>query len=183
MTPGDQLLDYYDELVGQPPRYTRVSEPDDPAGLFAVVYNDAPHAGASMGFTCGLSHVHQPDGSHKELLIAMQDVESSWALACAYLAYQLKERCSFQHGDVINFHATIAHSSGMSAFLVVHPLWLAKEACRVDLGVRTVELMQLVPLYDEERAGLLIDANVQRWIAAHPGHLLMNPNRPPLVLA
>jgi hypothetical protein len=42
----------------------------------------------------------------------------------------------------------------MSAFVVVHPLHVSSQDTLVDLGVRQVELVQLVPLYEQERAWL-----------------------------
>src|SRR5262249_23719355 len=149
-----KLLDHFDRLAASEPRFIQVSDEGTRPAIYTAIYRDFPEPGAFTGFTVGLSHFHPPGGGHKELTISMRDTDDSWALACGFLAFQLRERCPFLCGETINFREQIAKSSTMSAFLVIHPRHIARPDTVVDLGVRRVELVELVPLYEEERAWL-----------------------------
>jgi hypothetical protein len=67
----------------------------------------------------------------------------------------------------------------MSAFVVVHPRHVSSRDSVVDLGVRQVELAQLVPLYERERAWLSAGGDLRALLKAYPGSALMNPRRDP----
>ena len=177
MTPADILLDHFDRLAGSEPRFVPVSDEGTQPAMYAAIYRDFPERGALAGFTVGLSHFHPPGGGHKELFICMRDTDDRWALACAYLAFQLRERCPFVCGDTINFRAQIAESSTMSAFLIVHPRHLSPPDTVVDLGIRKVELAELVPLYEEERAWLSAGGDLKMFLRDCPKSLAMDPKR------
>jgi hypothetical protein len=179
MTPADKLLNHFDRIAGSEPRFVRVSEEGASPAMFVAIYRGFPEPEAATGFTVGLSHFHPPGGAHKELTISMRDTDEVWALACGFLAFQLRERCRFECGDTINFREPIARSSSMSAFVVVHPRHVSSRDSVVDLGVRQVELAQLVPLYEQERAWLSAGGNLQVLLKAYPGSALMNPQRDP----
>jgi hypothetical protein len=131
----------------------------------------------------GLSHSHPPGGAHKELTISMLDNDDRWALACGFVAFKLREQCPFVCGDTINFREPIAKSSSMSAFVIVHPLHLSAPDAVIDLGVRQVELAQLVPIYEEERAWLKAGGDLQTFLKAYAGAASMDPRRKPFVPA
>jgi hypothetical protein len=142
-----------------------------------AVYSAFPQPDALTGFTLGLSHFHPPGGAHKELTISMRDTDDRWALACGFLAFQLRERCPFVCGDTINFREPIANSSRMSAFLIVHPRHILPADTVVDLGIRQVELVELVPLYEEERAWVSSGGDVKMFLNDCPSSLSMDPKR------
>lgn len=177
MTPADRLLDHYDRVTGREPRFNRVSDEGVSPAMHVAIYRDFPEAGAVTGFTVGLSLFHPPGGDHKELTISMRDADDVWALACGYMAFQLRERCPFACGDTINFREQIAPSSAMSAFVVVHPQWLPSRDAVVDLGARRVEVVQLVPLYELEREWLAAGGELRELLQAFPGSALMDPGR------
>jgi hypothetical protein len=177
MTAADILLNHFDRLAGTEPRFVPVSDEGARPAMYAAIYCDFPEGGALTGFTVGLSHIHPPGGGHKELFICMRDSDDRWALACAYLAYQLAERCPFVCGDTINFRAQIAESSAMSAFLIVHPRHLSSADTVVDLGIRKVELVELIPLYEDERAWLNAGGDVKMFLRDCPKSLAMDPKR------
>jgi hypothetical protein len=183
MTPADTLLDHYDRVTGTEARFVRVSDEGASPAMDVVVYRGFPEPGALTGFTVGLSLFHPPGGAHKELTLSMRDSDDIWALACGYMAFRLRERCPFVCGDTINFRELIAPSSAMSAFVIVHPLWVPAKDSVVDLGIRRVEITQLVPLYEEERAWLNEGGDLHTLLRAYPGSELMNPKRKPLVPA
>jgi hypothetical protein len=179
MTPAEKLLDHFDRIAGSEPRFVQVSDAGVSPALYMAIYRGFPQPEAVTGFTVGLSHFHPPGGAHKELTISMRDSDDAWALACGFVAFQLHESCPFTCGDTINFREPIAKSSSMSAFVVVHPVHLSPRDMRVDLGMRQVELAQLVPLYEQERAWLSAGGDLREFLGAYPGSALMNPKRTP----
>jgi len=181
MTPADKLLNHFDRIAGSEPRFVRVSDDGASPAMYVAIYRGFPEPEALTGFTFGLSHFHPPGGAHKELTISLRDTDERWALACGFVAFQLRERCSFGCGSTINFREPIARSSPMSAFVVVHPRHVSSRDSVVDLGVRQVELAQLVPLYERERAWLSAGGDLRALLEAYPGSASMNPRRNPFV--
>ena len=177
MTPADKLLDHYDRVAGSEPRFVRTSDEGVSPAMHVAIYRDFPEPGVVTGFTLGLSLFHPPGGGHKELTISMRDADDVWALACGYLAFKLRENCTFECGDTINFREQIAARSGMSAFVIVHPQWVPDQDAVVDTGVRPVEIVQLVPLYERERAWLVAGGDLRRLLRAFPGTSLLDPRR------
>jgi hypothetical protein len=129
------------------------------------------------GFTIGLSHFHPPGGAHRELTISIRDSDDAWALACGFVAFQLRENFPFECGDTVDFKERIAKSSAMSAFLVVHPLHIKSKDALVDLGVRKVEIVQLLPIYQGEMTWLRAGGDVRTFLDALPAAVAMDPRR------
>lgn len=180
MTPADTLLNHFDRIAGSEPHFTRVSEEGVQPALFVASYRGFPEPTAVTGFTIGLSLSHPQGGGHKELTISMRDDSPYWAFACGELAYRLSDRCGFHCGDVINFNTEISPSSRMSAFIVAHPQHLRPTECTVDLGVRVVEIVQLVPIYEQERVWLAGGGDLKVLLTAGPKDWIMDPRREPL---
>ena len=177
MTPAERLLHHYDRLAGSTPRFVRVSDEAASPAMLVAIYRGFPEPGALTGFTMGLSHFHPPGGGHKEAFICMRDTHDRWALACGFIAFQLRERCPFVCGDTINFRAQIAPSSTMSAFLIVHPRHIAPSDGVVDVGIRRIELVELLPLYEEERAWLAAGGDRKTFLGNCPSSLALDPRR------
>jgi hypothetical protein len=183
MTPAHKLLDHFDRLAGSEPRFVQVSEQGSRPAVYVAIYRGFPEPEAVTGFTIGLSHFHPPGGAHKELTISMLDADDSWALACGFLAFQLRETCPFVCGDTVNFREPISKSSSMSAFVIVHPHHVSSRDSVIDLGFRQVEIAQLVPLYEQERAWLSGGGDLQALLKAYPHPAFMKPSREPFVHA
>ena len=145
--------------------------------MHVATYSGFPDDTALTGFTVGLSHYRPPSGSHTELTISMLDTNDVWALACGFIAFQLRERCPFICGETINFKEQISPTSRMSAFVAVHPQHISKNDWIVDIGNRTVELMQLIPLYEQERSWLSAGGDLQLFLNAFGRSEMMNPSR------
>jgi hypothetical protein len=180
MTAGEQLLDHFDRIAGKQPVFRQVSDEGIVPSMHVAVYRGFPEPDSLTAFTIGLSLFHPPGGAHKELMISMRDSDDVWALACGYLAFQLREQCAFICGDTINFGDQIAPHSQMSAFVAVHPLHIAPEAAVVDTGTHRVENMQLVPLYEPERRLLAGGGDVDAFLNTLPRGAFMDPQRKPL---
>jgi hypothetical protein len=179
-TPADLLEAHYRRITGRAGESYRVSEDDASPAVFATLYRGFPRAGASAGFTFGLSNSHSPTNEghpHRELVICMASENPSWVLAVGHLAVQLRGRCGFDCGDTINFRAEVARGSRMTAFVVMHPLALRTADAEVDIGIRRVSLRQLVPLYEEERAWLMAGGKEQLLMEQFTVDELMDPSR------
>ena len=174
--PADILLNHFDKLGGSEARYVDVSDAHAKPRMNVAIYQACPTVGAITGFTIGLSHFHPPGGAHKELTISMCDSDDAWALACGCVAFQLRETSPFECGDTVDFKERIAKASEMSAFLVVHPRHINAKDTMVDLGVRKVEIVQLLPIYQEELAWLRAGGDV-KTLAALPAAVAMDPRR------
>jgi len=121
-----------------------------------MVYRDIPEAGHITGVTYGLSEVAHPDWhfSRPELIISVQSTDLAWPLAVAEMANQLRGKCPFVYGDVIDFGGKISEESAMSAFLVFVPSILERGAHRgIDVGAeQPVHISGMHPLYESEPA-------------------------------
>ena len=177
---ADILLNHYERVTGSHAQFTEVSPRGSKPGVFAAIHRGFPRPNAITGFTAGLSHVHSPANeghTHRELVIAMADDDPAWALAAAFVAYQLRGRCGFDHGDAINFREQIASKSRMAAFLVVRPILISPADAEIDLDVRTVALRQLIPLYESERTWLMSGGNDSIFLQRFSPDELMDARR------
>jgi len=177
MNPGDRLLSHFDRIVGKPPLFREVSDRDVSPVMNVAVYSGFPERETLTAFTVGLSLFHPPGGAHKELMISMRDSDDVWALACGYTAYQLRERCAFAYGDTIDFGDRISPQSQMTSFITLHPIYISPSDSVLDIGVRQVEIVQLVPIYDSERILLADGGDIAAFLNAFPRHELMDPLR------
>jgi len=171
------LLNHFDRLAGSEPRFVQISDDGVRPALHALIYRGFPTPDAITGFTGGLSHFHPPGGGHKELMISMRDTDDRWALACADVAFQHREQFPFGCGSLINFSEPITRGSKMSAFLVVHPRHISPQDSIIDLGVREVELMELIPIYEEERVWLSGGGDKKTFLENCPTSVSMDPKR------
>lgn len=174
---AEKLLNHFDRIAGSKPKLVQVSDEGVQPAIFATIYRGFPTADALTGFSYGFSHFHPPGGGHKELVISMRDTDEKWALACAFMAFQLREQCPFECGDTINFREQISRASLMSAFLITHPRHITLPDTMVDLGVRQVEIVELIPIYEEERAWLRAGGNVCSFLSECTNSLALEPQR------
>ncbi|HEX4331150.1 MAG TPA: suppressor of fused domain protein [Usitatibacter sp.] len=181
MSPADLLLDHFDRIAKRQATFARASPEGDGAPINLAIYRGFPSDGAFTAFTVGLSHCHPPGGSHQELTISMQDDDDIWALAMGVVAHRLREQSAFNCGDTINFGEAISGGSSMSAFVVSHPTLISAAECEIDIGVRKIRLVELIPIFQQEREWLAKGGSLQRMLNDRPRALLMNPNRTLLI--
>jgi hypothetical protein len=138
--------------------------------LACMVYRDIPEADHVTGVTYGLSEVVHPAWrqGRPELIISVHSTDIAWPLAVAEMANQLRGKCPFGYGDVIDFGEKISEESEMSAFLVFTPSILAPNASLgIDVGAeQAVNIAGMYPLYESERAVLAEVGLEQFW--KHP---------------
>jgi hypothetical protein len=65
----------------------------------------------------------------------------------------------------------------MSAFVVVHPFYIASKDSVVDIGTGPVEIVQLVPVYESERAWLMAGGPTKTFLNAYHRSEFMDPKR------
>jgi len=177
--PADILLDHFERIAGSEHAFAyRVTPEGESPVIQAIVYDDFPEKGAQTGFTFGLSHFHPPGGGHKELMISMRSSDRAWTLACGFTAYQLAQKnFSFGCAETVNFREQISKSSRMNGFLVIHPTHIQTKDMVVDLGFRQIEIMELLPLYEEERKWILEGGDLDLFLQSRPKGDFLNPNR------
>ncbi len=123
-----------------------------------MVYRDVPESGSITGITYGLSEVSHPDWVHgrPELCISLDSADVAWPLAAGEVVNELRGKCPFSYGEVINFRERISQESEMSALFVFAPSILEREDyLDVDVGgSQRINIAGLYPLYDSEIAVL-----------------------------
>ena len=122
------------------------------------MYENIPEPGHITGVTYGLSEVEHVDWrfARPELIISVKSTDIAWPLAVAEMANQLRGRCSFCYGAVINFGEKVSEESEMSAFFVFAPSILEKEDfLNIDVGgPQSITIAGMYPIYDSERASI-----------------------------
>lgn len=181
MRAADILLDHYDRLTGSSATYRNVAPDDAVDDMIVAIYRGYPVEGAVTGFTIGLSHLHLPGGQHNELTVSMRDVDDVWVHAMGVVAYRLRNECLFQPGDTIDFGAPIRTGSALRAFVVAPPMHFGPQGAVIDLGIRRVNLVALVPIHAQERQWLAADGTLDALLDGRPRELLLNPTRGPLL--
>lgn len=145
-----------------------------------MVYRDIPEPEHITGVTYGLSEVEHAEWrlGRPELMISVKSTDIAWPLAIAEMANELRGRCPFCYGDVINFGDTVSEASQMSAFLVFAPSILEKDYyLNIDVGgPQPISIAGMYPIYDAERA-LIPELGLERFWR-HPNFDLYDVRRP-----
>lgn len=148
--------------------------------VVAMVYRDVPEPEHITGVTYGLSEVTHADWrlGRPELIISVKSTDIAWPLAVAEMANQLRGRCPFCYGDVINFGETVSDESDMSAFFVFAPSILVRDDfLNIDVGgPQPINIAGMYPIYDSERA-TLAELGLERFWQ-HPNFDLYDVRRP-----
>lgn len=168
--PRDRLskfLEHLDAIFQTEPEFFPIeSQLADAPQLACMVYRDIPEADHVTGVTFGLSEVAHPSfrSARPELMISVQSTNIAWPLAVAQLANQLRGKCPFGYGDVIDYGEKISEESEMSAFLLFTPSILAPGAALgIDVGAEVpLNLIGMYPIYDGERA-VLAELGLERF--------------------
>ncbi len=131
--------------------------------------------------TGGMSDLRMPvpgDGAaatYVELCMGMGQ-HQHWATNCLKVAAEYP----FDHGEFFGIHHTVAFGaelgdgSTLSAFLFVKPRFLPPELAQFDLGGKSVQFLQAVPITTAEREFAVAEgsARLEALLEAH-GHLIL----------
>jgi len=149
----EEFLEQLEEMIGYEGDVYKLTEEDEKPPLWVVIYDDVPDDGNVTAFTYGLSSVPVSDGEARplrELVLSIESDNIDWGFAAGVLAKSLRGRCPFDKGNVVKFGERIAKDSGLSAFVAYPPTVLDEDQVQLELDGRTIEFMQLVPIYEEE---------------------------------
>ncbi len=120
--------------------------------IFIFYFEDFPTVGLLTAVTCGLSNASHPDwGANKpELIVTLDTTDRSWGLAAGYFASSFFNEKSFSYGDVFNLDDPISNESEMNALLAYAPSFLDRDQMIFEFSDRTVNLVGMYPLFNEE---------------------------------
>lgn len=154
-------------------------------GVTAITYRDIPEPGFITGVTYGLSLVPHDDWvlGRPELIISVESTDIAWPQAVAWLANDLRGRCPFSYGEVINFGEPVSDASAMSSFLVFAPSILERESyLGIDIGgPMPLNLAGIYPIHESENA--VIDQIGLEAFWHHPTFDLFDVSRPAVEIA
>lgn len=177
MSWAESYLDRLDEMSQLEARHFRVSPPDVRPPISSVMYVDDIEPYPQYGFTIGLSSYEHCDWkiAKPELCISINSIDPKWTLAVGELAYRLKGDCPFCYGDLIRFGCPISSESELSAFVAFAPSFMPREDTSIELFDRTISLIQMYPIYEDEIAW--IDKFGMEEFFTRPGSFFEDPKR------
>ena len=85
------------------------------------------------------------------MIISVDSVDLNWLFAVADIGEQHKGNYTFKPGDTIDFNSKISDESEMTSFLVWHQDIFPEQYEIVYLPDYKIELVQLFPIYNNER--------------------------------
>jgi hypothetical protein len=177
-----RYLAYLDSIFAMEPEFHHPLESTIAGApkVACMAYKNVPEPGHITGVTYGLSKVEHPKWRLRrpELIISVRSTDVHWPLAVAEVANQLRGRCPFTYGEVIDFEDRIAQDSEMSAFFVFAPSILERDAyLDIDVGgPQKLALAGMYPIYDSERKALSELGLDRFW--HHPNFDLYDVRRP-----
>lgn len=176
-----KFLEHLDSIFGFEPDFISLDSfiPDAPK-VVCMIYRDVPEAGCITGVTHGLSEVDHPEWrfGRPELTISVDSIDAAWPMAIAHLVNDLRGKCPFSYGDILNFGEPVSKESPMSSFFLFVPSILEKEQfLNIDVGADLpLSITGAYPLYDSERAVFSKIGLKQFW--HHPNFDLYSLSRP-----
>lgn len=152
-TPYDQYLAAIDEMAEQNGERYVIVEASATSSLLSVSrYVNIPEPGYSMSFSFGLSSVAHPQWtlSRPELILSVNSLDVSWALALGEVIKRGRGHHLFTYGTIVRFGERISSESGMTDFLVFANCLFDEEDSVVVLADRRIHWSQLHPIYHSE---------------------------------
>jgi hypothetical protein len=145
-------LQRLDELAGTEGQSFLVTDKLEKPPVWVIIYHDSPERGSLTAFTYGLSSSEHPDWKlgYPELMICVDSRDLNWGLAIGHLAKTFRGQSPFTYESIYRFGEKIAKESEMSAFVVFAPSIVEQEDARIELPDRTINLVQMYPIYEEE---------------------------------
>jgi len=83
-------------------------------------------------------------------MICVNTLDDAWGLAVGFLAMQHRGAAAFAYGSTFGLGHRVSAESAMTAFLAFAPMDLPKEATHIVLSDRTLNLVQMYPIYEGE---------------------------------
>lgn len=155
----------------------KIQCPDKPI-IYIFFFADLPEEGFLSAVTCNLSEAAHPDWKFgtPELIVTMQSDSEDWGMAAGYFASAFFGEKRFSYGDIFKIDDPISPAEGeMNAYFLFAPSFLDREGSTFVLPDRTVNLVGLYPIYDEEIA-IYERVGLERFWHAD-GFEMYNPKR------
>jgi hypothetical protein len=151
-SPIEQYLSTIDSFARHPATHQRITPDDVRPPLWILSYPNEPQEGWRASFSYGLSSVDHPLWrlGKPELMICVNTVDDAWGLAVGFLAMQHRGAVAFAYGSTFELGHRVSADSAMTAFLAFAPMDLPKGATRIKLSDRTLNLVQMYPIYADE---------------------------------
>ena len=151
-SPIEQYLEAIDSFARHPATHQRITPDGVDPPLWILSYSDEPQEGWRASFSYGLSSVdhHLWRLGKPELMICVNTVDDAWGLAVGFLAMQHRGIAPFAYGSTFELGHRVSAESAMTAFLAFAPMDLPKEATKIKLSDRTLNLVQMYPIYEGE---------------------------------
>jgi len=145
-------LEWLETITGAKGEFHLITEEGETPPLWVILYRDTPESGSLTAFTYGLSSVDHPDWKLgcPELVICVDSNDINWGLAVGLLAKKFRRISPFSYGTIHRFGEKISDESEMTAFLVFAPSIIDQENARVELPDRTINVVQMYPIYEQE---------------------------------
>jgi hypothetical protein len=163
----EQYLDFLHGLTdGMEPEHLLVTNDSERPPVWSFVFRGWIDEENLSAFTYGLSSGDHDDWKlgKPELVISVDSPEKEWALTVGFIAKKLRGVHSFQYGSTIKLGHRITSSSAMTAFLMFAPSILDERERVVKLLDRTINFVQLYPIYEEEIEVIQL-VGMDRWFS------------------
>lgn len=161
----EQYLSALDDLAGDSPRHDyEITDSGESPSIQVIIYDEIPEADHSTGFTFGLSSVSHPEwvDGRPELMVSVRSKDHAWALCMGKIVRSYRGELAFSLGSILHFGQQISDESSMTSFLIFAPTLLDADEARIALDDRTVNLVQLYPMYKEE-APIAMEIGIEKF--------------------
>ncbi|HSE22123.1 MAG TPA: suppressor of fused domain protein, partial [Pyrinomonadaceae bacterium] len=151
---GKLWLDALEARFGEVTAIKKIQCPDKPI-IYVFFFAGLPEPGFLTAVTCNLSAANHPDWKFgaPELIVTMQSESDRWGMAAGYFASLFFGEKRFRYGDIFKIDDPISPEEGeMNAYLLFAPSFLDREQSKFVLPDRTVYLVGMYPIYDDEIA-------------------------------
>jgi hypothetical protein len=151
---GELWLNALEARFGEVTVIKKIQCPNKPI-IYVFFFADLPEEGFLTAVTCNLSAANHPDWKFgaPELIVSMQSESDSWGMAAGYFASAFFGERRFSYGDIFKIDDPISPEEGeMNAYLLFAPSFLDREQSTFVLPDRTINLVGLYPIYDDEIA-------------------------------
>ncbi len=147
------FLEKLTELFGEENEIHKV-EPSVDGGrpIFVFFYEDLPENGMLTAITYGLSESDHPDWKlgKPELVVSLDTQDKNWGLVAGFFASEYQGEKPFCYGDLFVLDSPITEESKMVGYFVFAPSFLTQEQATICLPGKTVSLVGMYPIYEEE---------------------------------
>lgn len=162
----EAFMAHLDAVAGSDAERYLITGDEERPPVWSFGYAGFADEGNLTAFTYGLSsveHVAWKRGK-PELIISVDSLDKAWALAVGQLVKTLRGSHPFAYGSTVSFGQPVAPGSSMSAFVVFAPSVLSEDEAHVVLPDRTINFVQVYPIYEEEIA-VINRIGVGQWFS------------------